>query len=187
MLLILLLIEEEKTTIVEVETDAHALVLQDARPAAAGLPIAVDALHDEQGSICGPADQGQDLLLHVLPVGHDSQREGALPHLGERHSGAPSMEVGTFGLRDIAHQQSYVGLLVVGDTEIEFTDPPFPFRKMRKQGTEVVVGVVGIVLIDDIADEAVGPRRLDAEATAVLRTAHPQHATSQSRQHCHGF
>ena len=51
MLLILLLIEEEKATIVEVETDAHALVLQDARPAAAGLPIAVDALHDEQGSI----------------------------------------------------------------------------------------------------------------------------------------
>ena len=41
MLLILLLIEEEKATIVEVETDAHALVLQDACPAAAGLSIAV--------------------------------------------------------------------------------------------------------------------------------------------------
>ena len=78
MLLILLLIEEEKATIVEVETDAHALVLQDARPAAAGLPIAVDALHDEQGSICGPADERQDLLLHILSMGHDSQREGIL-------------------------------------------------------------------------------------------------------------
>ena len=77
-LLILLLVEEEKATIVEVETDAHALVLQDARPAAAGLSIAVDALHDEQGSICGPLDQGQDLLLHILSMGHDSQREGIL-------------------------------------------------------------------------------------------------------------
>ena len=55
MLLILLLVEEEKATIVEVETDAHALVLQDARPAAAGLSIAVDALHDEQGKHLWPA------------------------------------------------------------------------------------------------------------------------------------
>lgn len=78
MLLILLLIEEEKATIVEIETDTYALVLQDARPAAAGLSIAVDALYDEQGSICGPVDQGQDLLLHILSMGHDSQREGIL-------------------------------------------------------------------------------------------------------------
>ena len=37
------------------------------------------------------------------------------------------MKVGPLGLRDIAHQHGLVGLLVVGDTEIEFADPPFPF------------------------------------------------------------
>lgn len=36
------------------------------------------------------------------------------------------MKVGPLGLRDIAHQQSNVSLLVVGDTEVEFADPPFP-------------------------------------------------------------
>ncbi|MDD6862888.1 MAG: hypothetical protein PUD56_03365 [Prevotella sp.] len=75
-----------------------------------------------------------------------------------------------------AHRHHHLRLGMVGETEKELTHLASHGICLRKILCQTFVGIIRVMLIYDVSDEAVSPRRLYSEAPATANPTEPYHS-----------
>ena len=161
-------IEEGDAAVIEVEADADAGVGHDGAPLAAVAPQVADHQHR---ALRGPLEQRRQTVGYrhhgqvVDPSGWQRLHDVGTPATGLQ----PGSEAGAV--------DDDTGLQMVGQPQAE---APHPARQpVVGVGLQRVVGIVGPVLIDDVAHEAIVGGRLYAEAAAMPYAAQPDDDVAQ--------
>jgi hypothetical protein len=85
---------------------------------------------------------------------------------------ATSMNIVGNGLKRRGKDPCFLGLAIIGNAEVEFSQSAFHERKGRILNFQVRISIIGVMLIDDILHEMIGRRRLDAKSKNITQPAY---------------
>lgn len=179
-LLVASCVEERYAAIVQVVAHAHRLAFRTQLPEAACGGVALYVLYYEDGVAVGMCEDFAEGAVGVAGVAHPYETP-CFPAVCRAAAGVLCHLCGVASVVYVLAQEGAGGaeahecgcLAEVGEAQIEFAHlalvPLHPWVLAAHSG----VGVVGVVLAHDIADEPVGRGRLHSEASAVWHSCNP--------------
>lgn len=186
-LFITFLVEKHKSAVIQVERNHAGLIAHYAPPYAARIAVGMYAVNHHRRTGTGRTAYGGQ-LVGKSAAGNEPCHEAAAAaanHVGKAHgrqgrtdaldarlaaSGTEICAVSAAGIVEVDNER---GLHAVGKPEAQLAHLALHHAQAGIAQRQVVVGVIGIMLVDDIAHHAVGPRRLHAKAAAMAHAAQP--------------